>query len=43
MVLVHIGTDLRRKDKFYDQLPAMIQYFRLKGYDFVRVDELLKR
>ncbi|MFN5326590.1 MAG: sulfatase-like hydrolase/transferase [Bacteroidota bacterium] len=43
MVLVHIGTDPRRKDKFYDQLPEMIQYFRLKGYDFVRVDELLKR
>lgn len=41
MVLVHVGTDPRRKDKFYDRLAEMIQYFRSKGYSFMRVDELL--
>ncbi|MFN4976453.1 MAG: sulfatase-like hydrolase/transferase [Bacteroidota bacterium] len=43
MVLVHIGTDPRRKDKLYHLLPNMIQYFRSKGYEFVKVDELLSQ
>ena len=43
MVLVHVGTDSRRKDKFYDRLAEMIQYFRSKGYEFVKVDKLLSQ
>lgn len=43
MVLVHIGTDPRRKDKFYDRLAEMMQYFRSKGYSCVRVDELFNQ
>ncbi|WP_316813972.1 polysaccharide deacetylase family protein [Pedobacter heparinus] len=41
MLLVHIGTDPRRKDKFYTRLPELIQALKGKGYQFVRVDELL--
>lgn len=41
MLLLHIGTDPRRKDKFYGRLPELIQILKDKGYQFVRVDELL--
>jgi arylsulfatase A-like enzyme/peptidoglycan/xylan/chitin deacetylase (PgdA/CDA1 family) len=42
MILIHIGTDLRRTDKFYDQLPTIINDLKAKGYSFIKVDELLK-
>lgn len=42
ILLVHIGTDPRRKDKFYDKLPALIDDLQKKGYRFVRIDELLR-
>lgn len=42
MLLVHIGTDPRRKDKFYSRLPQLIRVLKSKGYQLVRVDELLK-
>jgi peptidoglycan/xylan/chitin deacetylase (PgdA/CDA1 family) len=41
ILLVHIGTDPRRTDKFYYKLPQLIDVLRKKGYTFVRVDELL--
>lgn len=41
MLLLHIGTDPRRTDKFYHQLPALLQWLKSKGYELVRVDELL--
>ncbi|MBL7698636.1 MAG: polysaccharide deacetylase family protein [Chitinophagaceae bacterium] len=41
ILLVHIGTDPRRTDKFYKHLPRLIDLLRKKGYTFVRVDELL--
>lgn len=41
MLLVHIGTDPRRKDKFYFQLFKLIRYLQLKDYDFVIVPRLL--
>jgi peptidoglycan/xylan/chitin deacetylase (PgdA/CDA1 family) len=41
MVLIHLGTDPRRPDKFYNLLPALIDDLRSKGYEFKRVDELL--
>lgn len=42
IILVHAGTDPRRKDKLYDRLPEMIKTLQAKGYRFVRIDELLK-
>lgn len=43
ILLVHIGTDPRRKDKFYSYLPQLITEMKNKGYDWVRVDQLLLR
>ncbi len=42
ILLLHIGTDPRRKDKFYFQLPGLIRELRRRGYGFVKIDELLK-
>jgi len=41
ILLIHIGTDPRRKDKFYFYLPKLIKELRSRGYGFVRVNELL--
>ena len=41
MLLVHIGTDARRKDKFYYYLPKLIKELKSRGYQFVRVNQLL--
>ena len=41
ILLMHIGTDPRRKDKLYDHLPELIQWLKQKGYSIERVDELL--
>jgi len=43
LLLTHFGTDPRRTDKFYDHLGALIDRLKQKGYDFVRVDQLLKK
>lgn len=42
VLLIHIGTDPRRKDKFYQKLDALIGYLKGRGYALKRVDELLK-
>lgn len=42
VLLLHIGTDARRKDKFYNLLPDLIRELREKGYEFVGIDELFK-
>jgi peptidoglycan/xylan/chitin deacetylase (PgdA/CDA1 family) len=42
ILLMHIGTDAKRTDKFYEQLPQLVQWLKAKGYQLVRVDELLK-
>jgi peptidoglycan/xylan/chitin deacetylase (PgdA/CDA1 family) len=42
ILLMHIGTDARRTDKFYSNLPQLIQWLKKKGYSLVRIDELLK-
>jgi peptidoglycan/xylan/chitin deacetylase (PgdA/CDA1 family) len=42
IILVHVGTDPRRKDKLYDRLPEMIEKLKANGYGFVRIDELVK-
>jgi peptidoglycan/xylan/chitin deacetylase (PgdA/CDA1 family) len=43
ILLVHIGTDPRRTDKFYMMLPQLIDELHQKGYHFARIDELLKQ
>jgi endoglucanase len=42
ILLVHIGTDPARTDKFYNLLPLLLQELTGYGYKFVRVDALLK-
>ena len=41
ILLVHIGTDPRRTDKFYFYLPGLIGELKKRGYHFARIDELL--
>lgn len=42
ILLIHIGTDPRRKDKFYYRLDELIKEIKNTGYDFVRLDKLLR-
>ncbi|MET0573755.1 MAG: glycoside hydrolase family 9 protein [Pedobacter agri] len=37
-LLLHIGTDPKRKDKFYDRLPELIRYLKKDGYKLERID-----
>lgn len=41
ILLVHAGTDPRRKDKLYDKLGTLITDLKKKGYSFVTIDRLL--
>jgi len=41
ILLIHIGTDPGRTDKFYYMLPDLIVELEERGYRFVRIDELL--
>jgi peptidoglycan/xylan/chitin deacetylase (PgdA/CDA1 family) len=40
LILIHVGTDHRRTDKFYHQLPALIRYYKNLGYSFETVNAL---
>ena len=42
ILLLHIGTDPKRTDKFYKKLPGLIKHLKAKGYRFQPVDQLLK-
>jgi len=42
IVLIHLGTDPRRMDKFYHRLPELIETLTLKGYVFKRIDKLFQ-
>jgi peptidoglycan/xylan/chitin deacetylase (PgdA/CDA1 family) len=42
ILLVHIGTDPKRTDKFYKKLPQLIINFKNKGYQFQTVEHLLQ-
>jgi endoglucanase len=42
ILLLHIGTDPKRTDKFYKRLPGLIGYLKAKGYQFQTVNQLLK-
>ncbi|HYM95171.1 MAG TPA: polysaccharide deacetylase family protein, partial [Chitinophagaceae bacterium] len=41
ILLLHIGTDAKRTDKFYNHLPELIKYLKAKGYQFQTVEQLL--
>ncbi len=43
LLLLHIGTDPARKDKFYYRLNELIEQLKSFNYEFVRVDELLAK
>ena len=40
VLLIHAGTDPRRKDKLYNRLPELIAYLRKKGYTFKKVNQV---
>jgi len=40
ILLLHIGTDPRRKDKFYNKLGQLITELKHKGYQFVTINKL---
>lgn len=42
ILLIHIGTDPERTDKFYLLLGELIRDLKAKGYALVRIDELLR-
>jgi endoglucanase len=42
ILLLHIGAGPQRTDKFYHQLPQLIGELKMKNYQLVRIDELLK-
>jgi endoglucanase len=41
ILLLHIGTDPARTDKFYYKLPLLVSELKRRGYSFVRIDQLL--
>jgi len=42
ILLMHIGADPARTDKFYDHLPQLIQYLKQRHYQFKSIPGLLK-
>ncbi len=41
ILLLHLGTEPTRKDKFYNRLDELIQTLKAKQYQFKRIDALL--
>jgi endoglucanase len=41
ILLVHAGTDPRRKDKFYTKLNKLISELKKEGYQFKKINELV--
>ena len=42
LLMIHLGTDERRVEKFYDRLPALIKTLKKKGYNFVSLPEMME-
>jgi peptidoglycan/xylan/chitin deacetylase (PgdA/CDA1 family) len=42
ILLLHIGTDPKRVDKFYVHLPGLLRILKAKGYHFQSINQLLK-
>nr|WP_235528532.1 polysaccharide deacetylase family protein [Pedobacter sp. Leaf194] len=43
ILLLHIGTDPQRTDKFYEKLPLLIKYLKNNGYELKKIDDLLSQ
>ena len=41
LLLIHIGTHPKRTDKFYNRLDDLIKELKSRGYEFVKVDEMM--
>ena len=41
ILLIHAGTDPRRKDKLYNRLNEMIDFLKNEGYSFKKMDQIL--
>jgi hypothetical protein len=41
ILLIHIGTDPRRTDKFYHRLPELLTILRKEGYIFKVIDQMV--
>jgi peptidoglycan/xylan/chitin deacetylase (PgdA/CDA1 family) len=39
ILLIHLGTDPRRKDKYYNNLDNLIGHLKYRGYGFKRIDD----
>ena len=42
LLLLHIGAGPGRQDKFHARIGELLDYLSAKGYQFVRVDQLLE-
>ena len=42
LLLLHFGVGPKRTDKMHDRFGELMDYLNKRGYEFVRVDELLK-
>ena len=42
LLMIHLGTDDRRVEKFYDRLPALIKALKKKNYTFVSLPTMLQ-
>lgn len=42
ILLMHIGTDEKRTDKFYMRLDSLIHELKARGYSCVKINDLLK-
>lgn len=42
ILLLHVGTDPRRTDKFYSKLDALLTELKNMGYHFLRIDVMLR-
>ena len=42
IMLIHLGTEPSRTDKFYRRLPELISMLRNMGYDFISLREAIE-
>jgi peptidoglycan/xylan/chitin deacetylase (PgdA/CDA1 family) len=42
ILLLHVGTDAGRTDKFYNRLHELIDFLKSKNYQMVRIEQLLR-
>ncbi|PRD50782.1 glycoside hydrolase family 9 protein [Sphingobacterium gobiense] len=41
IILIHLGVDTRREDKLYNRLEDVVKMLKSKGYEFLRIDEVI--